>query len=380
MRAVIGSLLCAATVVCVAPGASAQVSLPTPETPPPATTPPAPATPAVPQTPASTIVERVLVRVNGEIFTQSQLTNRQIGVLRDLKETATASTNIEAELTRLTPDILVRAVDQLLIAQHGRELGMAFTEEQFRSAIENIKKQNQLDDESLRRAMQQEGLTMEELRQNIEFSYLEQGVQQREIGPSMTITLEEQRQYYKRNASEFMTPLTVTLRELFINVPTQTQSGKEVFSVADDNAAKARVEELRTRATGGEDFAELVTANSDSATRASGGLIGPLNVADLSDTLKELVSKLEPGGISEPIRTQRGYQIFKLETRSEPAVRPFDDVRREIENAIRNERLEPETRRLLARLRSQAVIEWKDEALRQLYEKRVSEEEAAVNQ
>lgn len=378
MKAVIGSLLCAVSVVLAASGASAQVSLPSAA--PPAAPPPAPAAPSAPQVPSSTIVERVLVRVNGEIFTQSQLTNRQIGVLRDLKESASASTNIEAELARLTPDILVRAVDQLLIAQHGRELGMAFTEEQFKSSIENIKKQNKLDDESLRRAMQQEGLTMEELRQNIEFSYLEQGVQQREIGPSMTITLEEQRQYYKRNSSEFMTPLTVTLRELFINVATQTQSGKEVFSVADDNAAKARIEELRTRATGGEDFAALVTANSDSATKASGGLIGPLNVADLSDTLKALVSKLEPGGISEPIRTQRGYQIFKLETRSDPAVRPFDDVRREIENAIRNERLEPETKKLLTRLRSQAVIEWKDEALRQLYEKRVAETESAVNQ
>lgn len=379
MKAVIGSLLCAVSVVFAAPGVSAQMSLPSAA--PPAAPQPAPAAPSTsPQPPTSTIVERVLVRVNGEIFTQSQLTNRQIGVLRDLKESANTSTNIEAELTRLTPDILVRAVDQLLIAQHGRELGMAFTDEQFRSAVENIKKQNQLDDESLRRAMQQEGLTMEELRQNIEFSYLEQGVQQREIGPSMTITLEEQRQYYKRNASEFMTPLTVTLRELFVNVPTQTQSGKEVFSVADDNAAKARIEELRTRATGGEDFAALVTANSDSATKASGGLVGPVHVDDLSDTLKGIVSKLEPGGISEPIRTQRGYQIFKLETRSVPEVRPFDDVRREIENAIRNERLEPETRKLLTRLRSQAVIEWKDEALRQLYEKRVSEAESAVNQ
>lgn len=377
MKAVIGSLLCAVSVLSSVPEARAQMSLPTAPTPPaPTASQGAPA----PQTATSTIVERVLVRVNGEIFTQSQLTNRQINVLRELKQTASASTNIEAELARLTPDILVRAVDQLLIAQHGRELGIAFTDDQFQSAVENIKKQNKLDDESLRRAMAQEGLTMEELRQNIEFSYLEQGVQQREIGPSMTITLEEQRQYYKRNAAEFMTPLTVTLRELFINVPTQTQSGKEVFSVADETAARTRIEELRKRALAGEDFAELVSSNSDSATRSNGGLVGPLSVADLSEALQALASSLEPGGISEPVRTQRGFQVFKLESRSVPELRPFEEVRRDIENAIRNERLEPETQKLLARLRSQAVIEWKDEALRQLYEKRVAETEAAVNQ
>ena len=77
------------------------------------------------------------------------------------------------------------------------------------------------------------------------------------------------------------------------------------------------------------------------------------------------------------MRTQRGYQLFKLESRSEPQLRPFDEVRRDIENAIRSERIEPETQKLLTRLRSQAVIEWKDETLRQLYEKRVAE---TVNQ
>lgn len=373
MKHVIGSLLCAVCVVATAPALLSQVALPTPEpsAPPSPATPPAPASPSTPSAPTTTIVERVLVRVNGEIFTQSQLTRRQIDALRDLKQTA--NTNIEQELARLTPDLLVETVDELLLAQQGRELGLVFSEEQFRSAVENIKKQNKLDDEGLKVVLEQEGLTMEELRQNFERSYLGQGVQQREIGPSMTITLEEQRQYYKRNADEFMTPLTVTLRELFLNVATRAQGSEQVFSVADDEAAKGRIEEFRKRALAGEDFAALVTANSESATKASGGLVGPVNVEDLSPALKELVEKLEPGGVSEPVRTPRGYQIFKLESRSVPELRPFDEVRREIETAIRNERIGPETEKLLARLRTQAVIEWKDDTLRQMYEKRVAE-------
>jgi hypothetical protein len=49
-------------------------------------------------------------------------------------------------------------------------------------------------------------------------------------------------------------------------------------------------------------------------------------------------------------------------------LRPFDSVRSEVENAIRNERLEPETRKMVDRLRAQAVIEWKDENYRKMYE------------
>ncbi len=368
MNNVCASLVCALSVVAVASPALAQVELPSFQVPAPA---PAAASASAPASPASTIVERVLVRVNGEILTQSQLRNRQIEVLRSRE--GNASTNIEEELARITPNLLVAVVDELLLVQHGRELGLSFREEQFKTAVENLKKQHKLDDAGFQAALAQDGMTMEELRQTFERSYLVQGVQQREIGPSMTITAEEQRQYYKRHADKFMTAPTVTLRELFITVATVMQNSQEVFSVAEDNAVRTRVEDLRTRAVAGEDFAALVAANSESATKASGGLVGPVNVEDLSPALKELVAKLEPGGISDPVRTPRGYQLFKLETRSVPELRPFDEVRREIESAIRNERIDPETEKMLARLRTQAVIEWKDEALRQVYEKRLAD-------
>lgn len=368
-----------AIAVCALGVTTASVSI-LAQAPPPAAAPVAPplasAAPAAGPPPAarppSTIVERVLVRVNGEILTQSQLTNRQISALRD-SDRPVADGTLEARITEITPQILVKAVDDLLLVQQGRELGFTFTQEQFQSAIDNIKSRNKLDDAALAQALAQEGLTMEELRQNLESQFFIQGVQQREIGPSMTITLEEQRQYYKRNSQEFMTPLTVTIRELLVNVATTNQSGKEVFSVADDNAARAKIDGLRAKAVAGEDFAAMITANSDSATKANGGLIGPVNVEDLSPTLKETLDALQPGGISEPLRTARGYQVFKLEQRSVPALRPFDEVRREIETSIRNERIVPETQKMLARLRTQAVIEWKDDALKQIYEKRVAE-------
>lgn len=360
-------------------GISASGSVAAQDAPQAASTPPtapAVAAPASPAAPTSTIVERVLVRVNGEIFTQSQLTNRQIDALRASDRPQDA--NLESAIAEITPELLVAAVDELLIVQHGRELGLTFTAAQFKMAIDNIKTQNKLDDKALEMALAQDGYTMESLRQRLEQQYFIQGVQQREIGPSMTITLEEQRQYYKRNGDRFMTPLTVTVRELLVNVPTRTQAGQDVFSAADDAAAKAKVEEIRAKALAGEDFVALVASSSDSATKANGGLIGPVHVEDLSESLKEQLAALKPGEYSEPLRTPRGYQLLKLEERSTPQLRPFDEVRREIETAIRNERIEPEMLKMIARLRTQAVIEWKDDALKQIYEKRIAETDTAV--
>ena len=58
---------------------------------------------------------------------------------------------------------------------------------------------------------------------------------------------------------------------------------------------------MRQRAVAGEDFAALVKEVSDSATKANGGLIGPINVRDLNPATKALLDSLKPGEVTEPI-------------------------------------------------------------------------------
>jgi parvulin-like peptidyl-prolyl isomerase len=118
----------------------------------------------------------------------------------------------------------------------------------------------------------------------------------------------------------------------------------------------------------GEDFEAVVQAVSESPTKANGGKIGPINVTDLNPALAQEIEKLQPGQASAPVRAARGYQVLKLETRSEPELLPMDRVRPQIERRIREARLGEETQKLLRRLRTQAVIEWKDDALKKTYE------------
>lgn len=364
--ALVGVVLGVATV-------TAQSGAPAPQTP---ASPAAPSVPTVPQPPASagparSYVERVLVRVNGEIFTQSQLTSRQIEVLQDMKRDASAG-KLEASLAEITPRLLVEAVDELLLVQRGREGGVKFSDEQFKTAIDNIKRDNKIDDAGLKAGLAQAGLTLDLLRERLERQYLVSAVQRMEIGPSLSITVEEMRQYYERNKTRFMTPTTVTLRELAVNVPSRTIGGKEVTSPADEADAKARIDGFRARAMAGAAFATIIAEGSDSATKANGGLIGPINVDDLNPALKDAVAKLQPGGLTEAFRGPRGFQVFQLETRVTPVQKPFDSVRADIESAIRDERIEPETQKLLERLRTQAVIEWKDDNFRKMYEQAIA--------
>jgi len=64
---------------------------------------------------------------------------------------------------------MVDAVDQMLIVQRGKELGYKLSDEQFKTVLDNIKKENKLEsDEQFQTALKQENMSMTDLRRNLE--------------------------------------------------------------------------------------------------------------------------------------------------------------------------------------------------------------------
>jgi parvulin-like peptidyl-prolyl isomerase len=323
----------------------------------------------------SKIIQKIIVKVNGEVFTQTELVFRQIQAIREQKpevrnaQDLATDPGVLAALAQVTPTLLLEAVDELMLVQHGRELGVKFPEEAFTKAIEDLKKANDIkDDQTLAEALKQEGMTLADLRVNIERASIIRSVEQYELMRNMTLTEEEARQYYKAHQDQFMKPASVTLREIFIAVPTETVGGQATVNVAADEAAKARITGIRERAIKGEDFVALVAEVSESGTKANGGLIGPIAATDLNPVLSQLLDKMKTGDVSEPLRSKTGYQLLKLDSRSSAEVEPFERSREQIQQRILESRLDVEKAKFLARLRLQAVIEWKDEGYRKLYE------------
>jgi peptidyl-prolyl cis-trans isomerase SurA len=323
------------------------------------------------------IIERVVVKVNGEIFTQTDLEQRQIEALRannqqvkglDLQNDAT----LKATLQQLTPDILVGVIDELLLVQHGREAGYNLSDEQFKNVLEQVKKDNKLDDAQLKTALAQEGMTMDSYRQMMERQMIVGAVQRQEIMQKATLTDEEARQYYDKHHDDFMKPATVTLRELLIAVPTEMRDNQQVFNAAADDAAKKKADDTRARLLKGDDFALVAAETSDSASKATGGLIGVVNLDQMNPELRAIIEKIKTGESSEPIRVKSGYQIFKVDARSPAEVEAFDKVRDKISQKVYSERLDGETAKFLEKLRGTALIEWKDDTYKQMYEKAVA--------
>ncbi|HWW86600.1 MAG TPA: peptidyl-prolyl cis-trans isomerase [Vicinamibacterales bacterium] len=325
------------------------------------------------------IIEQILVKVNGDIFTKTDLEQRQVMTLRqkgqqiDLKSDPN-NEQLRKALDEITPQIMVDAVDEMLIVQRGKELGYRLTDEQFKKVVDDIRKENKIEtDEQFQSALKSEGMTMTDLRRNVERSMLVQRVQQNEVLGKIAVTQDEARKYYQSHLNDFTTTPSVTLREILISVKPDTKG----LNVAADEAAQKKADQIRARVAGGESFDKVASDESDAPSKANAGLIGPINMNDLSADLRKLIDPMKPGAISEVLRTRTGYQILKLETKTTAETMTFDQAREQISERVAGDKRKAEFQKYLDKLRGQAIIEWKNPDVKRAFDEGLKQQASA---
>jgi peptidyl-prolyl cis-trans isomerase SurA len=142
-----------------------------------------------------------------------------------------------------------------------------------------------------------------------------------------------------------------TLRHIFIRL----QPGRT------DTARAARLAyEVRDRIAAGESFESMAREYSnDPDTREDGGYVGEIEVDALDTAYRDALAPLQPGEVSDVVRTSRGFQIVKLVSRTASRKPGFDEAKGWIRNVIE------------ARTREALFDEWLEEASKEIYVKRM---------
>jgi peptidyl-prolyl cis-trans isomerase SurA len=328
------------------------------------------------------IFEQILVKINGDIFTKSDLEQRQVAALRqknlnfDLKTDA-GNAQLKKTLDEVTPQIIVDVVDETLLSQRGKELGYKLGDDQFKSIVESIKKENKIEsEEQLQAALKSENMTMADLRRNLERTMIIQRVQQNEVLGKIGVTEDEARKYYETHLSEFTTAPSVTLREILVAVAADPRG----VNAAAEEAAQQKIEDIRTRVTTGkESFDRLAATLSDSPSKANGGLIGPLSVNDIAPELRKTLEAMKVGDVTPPLRdSKRGYQLLKLDSRSETQTMPFDEAREKISERVFTDKRKVEYQKYLEKLRAQAIIEWKNPEIKKAFDEGLKQQQQGL--
>ena len=147
---------------------------------------------------------------------------------------------------------------------------------------------------------------------------------------------------YQANQDQFQLPAMYRLSQIFLSVPDKDEAALAQAK----KRADAWVKQMRE---GKADFAALAKENSDEKISAErGGDNGFLPVSQLVPAMRSIVSRLEPGQISDPIVQADGVHILKVTDMRPASVRAFDEVKPALRDALRRQRQQEATQAYVA--------------------------------
>jgi peptidyl-prolyl cis-trans isomerase D len=138
---------------------------------------------------------------------------------------------------------------------------------------------------------------------------------------------EEIREYYDENMETFKIPKTVEARHILLKV--NRDADPETVEKTKDRAL-----DILKLAKEGKDFAKLARQYSEGPTRDKGGYLGKFKKEDMVKPFADMAFKLKPGEISEPVRTQFGWHLIKVEKVNEASVTSFEDAKKDIRKKL----------------------------------------------
>src|SRR5881398_631272 len=205
----------------------------------------------------------------------------------------------------LRQQVLERLVLQEIQMQRANRAGVKVSDETVNAALQDVAKRNGMTLSQLPDALAKQGEDYasyrDELRKEITLSLL----RQRDVLQHISVTPREIDQFLEKQAKTPSERNEYNVSHILIAV------AQEASPAQLEQAAK-RAADVYQRAKGGEDFAKLAVAYSNSQTALEGGALGWRKGSELPTFLTDVVARLKPGEVGEPLRTPTGYHIVKL--------------------------------------------------------------------
>jgi parvulin-like peptidyl-prolyl isomerase len=275
-----------------------------------------------------------------------------------LRQSGMSAEEAAAEVSKRQPELIATLVNEALLLQKGKELDLS-TEveaEVNRRMLDVAKEQGITTIEKLDAAMRESGVDPVATRQTLRTEIMKQAVIQQEVDRKLFfgLTPDELKKYFDEHQDKFRKPENVTISEIFLS-----SAGKNEAEV------KARALELVTQLRAGADFSKVAAANSEREVNGvrsapqNGGKVGAFEVPNLREDIANSVKNVKVGGVSDPLRTNDGYQVFRVDERI-PGSTTATFNENQVREAITIERGAARRDEYLQTLRNEAYIKISD--------------------
>jgi peptidyl-prolyl cis-trans isomerase SurA len=257
------------------------------------------------------VVDEVIAQVNDGVVTLSQLKREMKERVETLKQNGMTEQQANAEVEKRKAELIATLVNEQLLLQKGKELDMTDkVEAEVNKRMLDVAKENGITSiDKLDEAMRQAKLDPAAIRATMRIEIMKQAVLESEVDSKLffSYSQDELHQYFEAHRTIFLKPESIELSEIFLGL-----AGKQEPDV------KAQAAKLVAQLRGGADFCTLAATYTERP--ATGGQkpckVGLFQVPDLRPDIAGAVKNVNPGGVSEPLKTDEGYQILRVDSRT----------------------------------------------------------------
>jgi peptidyl-prolyl cis-trans isomerase SurA len=306
---------------------------------------------------ADTIVEEIIARVNNQIVTRTEYQRSKEELKQEAQQQDPA--NADKIVAERDKDVLRDLIDQQLLLEKGKDLGITADTEVIKW-LDDMRKQMKLDSmEELEKAATSQGISFEDFKLNKRNEIITQQVIGREVGQKITISKEEEQQFYDEHKSELERPEQVKLSELLISTEKKGAAPNTPEDPALVAAARAKADDLHAQIRKGASFEDLAKKNSDGPTAAQGGDLSYFKRGDMSKQLEDMTFAMKKDEVTDVVRTKQGFVILKVTDHVSAGIPPITEIGQKLQDAIYMQKLQPALREYLKKLREEAFIDIK---------------------
>jgi peptidyl-prolyl cis-trans isomerase SurA len=249
------------------------------------------------------MLDRIAAIVNDGLVLKSDLDEQMEAVSKRLQEQKVALPSQSV----LKQQVLDRLILQEIEMQRAKRIGLSISDEQLNGALQEIAARNKIPFDQLPNALQAQGIDYKQYRESMRKELTLSTLRERDVISHIIVTPHELEQFLARQDSTAAND-EFNVSHILLSLPAAATPQQ-----IDEITRKAH--DIAERAAKGEDFGQLAIANSNSQTALDGGSLGWRKGTQLPQFILDLVTKMKPGEVSDPVRTPSGFHIVKLNER-----------------------------------------------------------------
>ncbi len=290
----------------------------------------------------------VVARVNGKPILGRDLEQRVQAELSSIGSPAWKNLR-EDYRQELTNQSLASLIANELLYQKASESGTKATDAEVQAEFTRVSKTFASDAE-MNMQLASRGLDRAGLNRELARSLTVSKFVDETIAKKIDISPADAQQYYSTHTEEFRHPEMVRASHILIMVP-------DGATAEQDRMARQRAESILQRVKKGEDFARLAKEYSMDNSASQGGDVGYAPKGQLAPEYEQAAFSLPVGGVSDVVRTQFGYHIIKVTERKKEGVSTFEEVRSQLIDFLKGQKVQEELNKYVNELRGKSKIE-----------------------